>query len=99
MQILQSIIGIITLAAFLAIAIWFGAAILIFIFISSLLLTAYIILRNYYIRWKYQGDINENFTQRSNNGTSGKKIGEAEGKIVDVEYQDISDDSNSTTTD
>ncbi len=81
-DIIFSLLGFLLFGAFIVIALWFSAALIIFVFISSAFLAMYIILRGYYLRWRYK----DSFVQPPNTS-----IKETKTTIIDVEYHDVSD--------
>ena len=86
-DIFSSIIGFLVLAMFIAFAIWFGAALILFVFISSAILTVFIVLRSYYLRWRY------NNTPAK---TPESAINETKTTIIDVEYSEIKNPKSET---
>lgn len=83
-DIILSIIGFFVFATFLVVAIWFTAFLLLFVFASSFFFAAYILLRGYYLRWKYGNSFSEKPPENSS------QVGQST-TIIDVEYTDISD--------
>ncbi len=81
-DIILSLFGFLLFGAFIAVALWFSAALIIFVFISSAFLAMYIVLRAYYLRWRYK----DSFTP-----TPTTNIQETKATIIDVEYHDVSD--------
>lgn len=77
-----SFLGFLLFGAFIVVALWFSAALILFILIISAFLAMYIILRSYYLRWRYK----DGFIQPSKTN-----IQETKTTIIDVEYHDISD--------
>jgi membrane protein insertase Oxa1/YidC/SpoIIIJ len=85
MDIIFSIIGFIILAAFIAFALWFGAAIILFVFVSSIFLAVFIVLRSYYLRMRYGKSAMKNPKNDSIFPVESKTT------IIDVEFHDVSD--------
>lgn len=83
MKEIKDIIGFLIFGLVVAVALWFGAMLMLFIFGASVLLAIFITLRTYYLRWRYKGAFMKP-TQSNNNP-------EIKATIIDVEYHDISD--------
>lgn len=64
---------------FLIFALWFGAALLIIMLVSGSFIALFIVLRGYYLHWRY----GKTLPNTSNIKTTTT--------IIDVEYKDISD--------
>jgi predicted membrane protein len=88
MKNIKDIIGFLIFGLLVALALWFGAMLLLFIFITSILLTTFIVLRGYYLRWRYK----DSFVKTSKINTQETEATNIiKNTIIDVEYQDISD--------
>ncbi len=85
MDIIFSIIGFVILAAFIGLALWFGAIIILVVFISSAFLAVFIVLRSYYLRMRYGSKMSEK------PGNENRFINEPKATIIDVEFHDVSD--------
>lgn len=81
-DIIFSFLGFLLFGVFIAVALWFSAALILFIFIISAFLAMYIVLRAYYLRWRYKDSFSPPPTT---------SIREENTTIVDVEYHDVSD--------
>ncbi len=85
-----AVIGFIVLMLFIGFALWFGAALLVLVFISAALLPLFLVLQGYYMRWRYKKVFNPtdpgNFTNKTT--VTEHKIGDT--TIIDVEYEEIS---------
>jgi len=86
MDIIFSLIGFIILACFIAFALWFGAAIILLVFISSLFLAVFIVLRSYYLRMRYG-----NYSPSEKPKHDGVFPGDQKATIIDAEFHDVSD--------
>lgn len=81
-DIIFAVVGFLVFGIFIAFALWFGVAVILFVFVSSVLLALFIVIRSYYLRWRF------------NNAPlkpTKSPIKEAETTIIDVEYHDISE--------
>lgn len=80
-DIILSIIGFFMFAIMVAVALWFGAALLLFVVVSSFFLSTFIILRGYYLRWKYHNSPAPQPPENPN------QVGHT--TIIDVEYTEV----------
>lgn len=96
-DIIVSLFSFLFIAAFIGFAIWFGAALLVFIFISSFFLAAFIFLRGYYLRWKYKDSYGKNFSDAVR--AHEEKIHDVKTTIIDVEYSEVKKDNNDNNND
>lgn len=88
MKNIKDIIGFLIFGLFVALALWFGAVLILFVFIISVLFTIFIVLRVYYLRWRYK----EMFIKPPETSMQENKTTIiAKNTIIDVEYHDISD--------
>ncbi len=83
-ELLFTLISLMVFAVFIAFALWFGAALLVVIFISGAFFAVYFVLRGYYLRWKY-GNMMNSHPQNQYSETVTKTT------IIDAEYKDISE--------
>jgi Flp pilus assembly protein TadB len=81
-DIIFSFLGFLLFGVLLAVALWFSVALILLVFISSAFLAVFILLRTYYLRWRYK----DSFTAQPENFSKVTK-----NTIVDVEYHNISD--------
>ena len=82
-DIIFSILGFLVLGVFAAVALWFGAALILFVFISAAFLAVVALLRVQYLRWRYK----DSFAKQSQT-----IVEENKATIIDVEYKEVSND-------
>lgn len=87
LELLFAIFSLFIFIAFLGFAIWLGAAMLVIFFVSGIFLAIFLILRGYYLNWKYRDGVQVQETSKTTTRNSGTTHHET--TIIDVEYKDL----------
>lgn len=76
-----ALVSLVVFGTLFAFALWFGATMLVLFIISGALVALYVVLRGYYLNWKYGNSLGKSDIFRDTTTTT---------TIIDVEYNDVS---------
>jgi len=89
LQLLFALFSLFIFIAFLGFAIWLGAAMLVIFFVSGIFLAIFLVLRGYYLNWKYRDGVQVQKTTKTSAFDNNSGTNHHETTIIDVEYKDL----------
>jgi len=89
LQLLFTLFSLFIFVAFLGFAIWVGVAMLVIFFVGGIVLAIFLVLRGYYLSWKYKDGVQVQKTTKTSTFDNNSDTTHHETTIIDVEYKDL----------